>query len=295
MKIARDLKATDLRDTVFAFFGLAKSNYDYGKTLREVYIDATRSFIQNSDRNDEFWWLTGDCEELLSSEFPSWVRDPRLRARKTPSISPMTDKTQHSTECYSAAGLDRCSLRANISFSMNGDVLGVSGLHVDEVIVVGDAFGLEDNTALATLDSWRDIAIPKEEEIVDHVSFCVRNEAFWRTVLTDQPLYEYQPNNYGMEEIHRLGRSTTADPTICHLSCSTVTPYAIIAALPRIRWKRRFFMTSKGFMGLGPYNARVGDHVYVLFGVDVPFVLRRMESKGDFKIIGDWLVFIPKP
>ncbi|CAG8980594.1 hypothetical protein HYALB_00013577 [Hymenoscyphus albidus] len=46
-------------------------------------------------------------------------------------------------------------------------------------------------------------------------------------------------------------------------------------------------MTLKWFMGLGPYNASVGDHVYILFGVDVPFVLRRMESKGNFRIIGD--------
>ena len=38
--------------------------------------------------------------------------------------------------------------------------------------------------------------------------------------------------------------------------------------------KRRFFVTKKGYMGLGPQETQHGDRVFVLFGGSVPFVLR---------------------
>jgi hypothetical protein len=43
--------------------------------------------------------------------------------------------------------------------------------------------------------------------------------------------------------------------------------------------RRRFFVTSKGFFGLGPRETEEGDVVFVLYGCNVPVVLRR---KGEF-------------
>lgn len=37
---------------------------------------------------------------------------------------------------------------------------------------------------------------------------------------------------------------------------------------------RRFFITRDGYMGLGPEDTRKGDHVFVLYGGSVPFILR---------------------
>ena len=48
---------------------------------------------------------------------------------------------------------------------------------------------------------------------------------------------------------------------------------------------RRFFVTDGNLMGLGPPQAEVGDIVAVLFGSDVPFVLRQQEDK--FRLIGE--------
>lgn len=38
---------------------------------------------------------------------------------------------------------------------------------------------------------------------------------------------------------------------------------------------RRLFTTKKGYLGLGPYSAEVGDRVCILPGSDMPFVLRK--------------------
>jgi len=41
---------------------------------------------------------------------------------------------------------------------------------------------------------------------------------------------------------------------------------------------RRFFQTTKGYVGLGPIGMQKGDEVYVINGSNVPFVLRKVEQ-----------------
>ena len=53
-------------------------------------------------------------------------------------------------------------------------------------------------------------------------------------------------------------------------------------------YKRRLFFTQEGYICLAPKGARVGDQIYLLFGAEVPYVLRR---KGDglqtFEVVGE--------
>ena len=55
---------------------------------------------------------------------------------------------------------------------------------------------------------------------------------------------------------------------------------------------RRFFVTRKGYLGLGPRDTKVGDRVSVLLGSDVPFILRKREgaSRGGWKMVGETYV-----
>ncbi|KAN0120202.1 Heterokaryon incompatibility protein (HET) domain containing protein [Hyaloscypha variabilis] len=48
---------------------------------------------------------------------------------------------------------------------------------------------------------------------------------------------------------------------------------------------RRFFITEKGYLGLGPGHMEVGDQVTVLFGGNTPFILRKFEDH--FKLTGE--------
>ncbi|KAJ9650752.1 hypothetical protein H2198_009945 [Neophaeococcomyces mojaviensis] len=49
---------------------------------------------------------------------------------------------------------------------------------------------------------------------------------------------------------------------------------------------RRAFRTSKGYIGLGPQNLQLGDHVVIVHGSTVPFILRKIE-KDKFTLIGE--------
>ncbi|OTA86511.1 hypothetical protein M434DRAFT_24190 [Hypoxylon sp. CO27-5] len=50
-------------------------------------------------------------------------------------------------------------------------------------------------------------------------------------------------------------------------------------------FNRTFFITSDGCMGIGPSGAQIGDHIAVIFGGGVPYILRR-EGDG-FVLVGE--------
>ncbi|KAF2138402.1 uncharacterized protein K452DRAFT_217023, partial [Aplosporella prunicola CBS 121167] len=50
------------------------------------------------------------------------------------------------------------------------------------------------------------------------------------------------------------------------------------------------FTTAQGFMGIGPAAMAVEDRVVILYGSIVPLILRRCESSGNFKLVGECYV-----
>lgn len=53
---------------------------------------------------------------------------------------------------------------------------------------------------------------------------------------------------------------------------------------------RRFFITRRGYMGIGPPDAACLDMICVLDGASMPFVLRRLtaDGGGTWEFLGDW-------
>lgn len=50
---------------------------------------------------------------------------------------------------------------------------------------------------------------------------------------------------------------------------------------------RKFFLTADGHFGLGPPCMQTQDTIAVLFGGDVPFILRPTDSGTSYKLIGE--------
>ncbi|EPE36533.1 hypothetical protein GLAREA_08696 [Glarea lozoyensis ATCC 20868] len=59
------------------------------------------------------------------------------------------------------------------------------------------------------------------------------------------------------------------------------------ASLRRAALKRAFFVTEKGYMGLGPASIQKGDFVYVLAGGQVPFILRKHTNAETYFLMGE--------
>lgn len=58
-----------------------------------------------------------------------------------------------------------------------------------------------------------------------------------------------------------------------------IVPYGRRLTLTMVA--RRIFRTDNGLLGLGPQSLRPGDHIFVLLGARVPFVLRPLDLPGD--------------
>jgi hypothetical protein len=79
------------------------------------------------------------------------------------------------------------------------------------------------------------------------------------------------------------------------MSHVSMVPYSMLENdIEEYTLGRRFFVTEKGYFGLAPKDAQVGDRIAILFGSDVPFILRqskplenRSGSKTSWKIIGE--------
>lgn len=100
------------------------------------------------------------------------------------------------------------------------------------------------------------------------------------------------PNEFGqyfVKEANRL-RSSRVSMVPYSMLMNDIEKYAL---------GRRFFVTSKGYFGLAPKEAEAGDKIAILFGSNVPFVLRQSQRPGSrtlggktssWKIIGDTYV-----
>jgi hypothetical protein len=74
---------------------------------------------------------------------------------------------------------------------------------------------------------------------------------------------------------------------------SLVPQDTLEAGIEKFALGRRFFITKKGYFGLGPQKSEPGDRIAVLFGSGVPFVLRKCPSRSGtraWRIIGECYV-----
>jgi hypothetical protein len=86
---------------------------------------------------------------------------------------------------------------------------------------------------------------------------------------------------------------------------STSNPMTVMQVLKKIReeykamrtriysasMNRTMFVTTKGYLGLAPWNARKGDLICVLLGGSTPFLLRPVPSRHHFTLVGECYVY----
>lgn len=135
-------------------------------------------------------------------------------------------------------------------------------------------------------------------------------EACWRTALADQ-----WPRGKRLSRLGDQSQQTFESPgnkqktfdqspgDIAHGGCSvppkTASEASDIMRLPGILYQfellkgRTHFLTSNGLLGLGLDDIQVGDTVVVLFGGDVPYVLRPQATSDDlWEYRGEWSVML---
>ncbi|KAI0144497.1 heterokaryon incompatibility protein-domain-containing protein [Xylariaceae sp. FL1272] len=276
----RHFEATDPRDRIFSVISFASDaadfdiRPDYGMSYTEVYIRTTMALIARAHL--EILTLCVGLGVDEDGTLPSWVPDFSRPLRRTPlqgralvrRRNPVQSRLQPS---YLASRLER----NRFSFHRHPGT-GTDCLSLDAVCVgkIGDVGGVWESSSDET-GTWL-----KEIETLSRTMFeddAAHRKAVYRTAVADQ-------QRRSGEDKPRLSTNTVekvasdlkdrdlADVDAKALNQLGLADYAYEIQL--IARDRRPFSADGKLFGLGPMQTRPGDLIYVIYGANIPFILR---------------------
>jgi hypothetical protein len=324
----RRYHCTDPRDHVFALRGLLTdgeilAEADYTTSTKEVYARFARRFISiyqstNILRLAGITWRGLNSSDNLGA-CPSWI--PYLGTIDDFELLEIFSKPLwnfNNSNFAAAKGLGRVRKTRNAE---NDEELSIFGYPVDALDIlqpflmnIGEMSFEDFNRSV-----WRELApnLPPS-----YPTGCDPKHALFRVLIGDQnvrlrdsmnPCQEYVSDSIAwIEHGGPLDEQGASEFSIDN-QLSPVAPCSRVSAL-RIPEKmlldptwsstiaidlktsieaatacRKFLRTDRGFMGLAPQLAEVGDEVWVLLGCDVPMLLRKCDDY--YILVGECFVY----
>ncbi|KAK7743526.1 hypothetical protein SLS53_004060 [Cytospora paraplurivora] len=283
--VTRRLDATEARDKVFGLLGLAKFVdkpilADYNKTKRQVYSEAMVTIIREGmDDSYNIWSIVGSKRRGL----PSWVPDLGGHNALGGIDIKQTDKAMESILRSSFRGVPLAT------FSDDYETLYVGGVELGRVQAVIEQPITEDP----------ELANPDERfKLKDEVKTLVEESripirTMWRTLIGTRDRYfrEMTDVTWGGDQLEVLrseAKMLEAVSIICGQHDIYLKEGQDCLSKDDLRFVQRqlfevcngntLFLTDTGEVGLANVKVRKGDAVAALFGIGMPFVLRKHSS-----------------
>ncbi|KAJ5063185.1 heterokaryon incompatibility protein-domain-containing protein [Bipolaris maydis] len=281
-------EATDPRDRIFAILGFSSDSAslgirpDYDITCSDLYTKVARAILENSETLEILYAVSGNKHVKA---IPSWVPDWSVRIPST------FGSRQLGRFC--ASGYLSQSTPSFASDQYGNKLLVLTGYRVDSVALVLDCqwdpqWNMSfdpDSPVSAFLESLQNFgcerrsAYPTEEE---------RNDALWRTPIADCDAVLDVVRKIRPPATPRMKDSFDALTGVskgdsswrAHQSMLYVHTMMLESA------RRKVFMTSQGYYGLGQESLHVGDSICLLLGGDSPFIIREA-GNGYCELIGE--------
>jgi len=266
----RYAEAKDPKDKVYSLLGVVTNHFiglpelpsgpdvqiDYSRSEAEVYKGVVRHIAKTTSSLD----ILCACQNPDRARgIPSWAPDWATKRTNNPVQN--TDQWGH---------IHFACKNASIAWDLeppDDDTLVVNGVYMDSITQIG--FERTNDLEWEELkESWKILAetcVWSFEQAAD-IGPCYMNldpipQAFFETVT-----------------MGRIPKDTGHEPADL-----AMIQVAIVEATER----RRFFVTEKGFMALGPAEVKVGDMVVVIQSVHVPIVLRKDETGDGHAVVGE--------
>lgn len=300
--------ASDPRDKIYGVLGLLEGNDtklglvpDYSKSYEEVCRDATLHLIQTEESLDV---LLEDWQRLRDR--PSWALDFARDFRRPRSLLQRGELNYLDSPQSVGNELVCCASRdSKASFRVDGTDLLVYGIQFDtiETIVRFDAenlgsFVIEPAAIAQSMEVGRyidqiDVTKTSSPQEFNH-SFGDENDP-WAALrgleLLAKQLHtdSFDIARLNLEPIdvqEQFARTITGDrySEAYRIKMATSQLYREYA------WDtlrgRTFFLTERGFCGVGTPEAKVGNVVAVMFGASMPAVLQS-EAMGEYHLVGE--------
>lgn len=279
------LKCTDPRDRVYGLLGFASDasahhiSLDYSKTCLQVYLDTAVALIK---KDISIMTLHNTCSEDRLVGLPSWAPD-WSRPFATPLISIIREDIS-----YKASG----STRANFDFlGLQDSSLALSATGcVFDLIVQPEAEEMLDESKGAhpldhTLQRMGHFTSTANQSI-----FCQSQDS------TDIDRDVLRAACEGVKDTEDGGLQLATDEdfesicmeldTLSHGTSESSTVRRAMGTMKSCLKGRRLFITMGGRFGLGPKDLAQRDVLAILFGLDIPLILRETEENV-YRVIGN--------
>jgi hypothetical protein len=293
--------ATDPRDKIYAVLGLTGGLYspriDYSLDVTTVYKEAAVHAIERSGTLDIFSMIGASPRGAVkrpnragTSHYhcPSWTSDWSTKLDIL-SIRLQSEEVEL-LKLYNASG----SARAIVS-QRSPAQLDCQGAELDVIQVVGNPMGslYETGELRAVCGSWRKLTNIDRDPEKTYVGGGTWIDAFWRTLCFDN-----------IRQLYDVSRATDEDACTHDLWWFEILSGSHSSAKISVEgdenkglfrtnvdgfgqslWSaccgRSFFVTKKGYMGLGPASLQVGDSISVLLGGKMFYALRPVSEDGE--------------
>ncbi|MCJ1388261.1 hypothetical protein MMC18_001106 [Xylographa bjoerkii] len=302
----RDRSATDLRDRLYSLIGIAASNDqqaftpNHSHSTTRVYAEYASSVIQESNRLHILEYTgspTGDLEESVLKDLPSWVPDwslgwfPLLSSTalaKPYSASKVPDKIgeiQESELIVYGIKADEISTIASESYWPGPDQSDRERLAraFQTVKEMTEMVALSNSSRIISEEQQTSRIISKEQQgwceaLID--SQLRSKESDKEQLLAQIVLYVDAINHRVVGKGHVIPKESLTNPVVQE-SFS-----AIHRQMERMTHAGRSFCTTKaGRLGWASKRAMEGDIVALLYGSVVPILLRPRQD-GKFECLG---------
>ncbi|KAF2831617.1 hypothetical protein CC86DRAFT_366937 [Ophiobolus disseminans] len=301
----RNFQATNPRDKVYGLMGVAQRELshvplyvDYRKSVNEVYQDAVRSIIGDTNDLQALSYVDHGAEYYHNSGYSSWV--PRRDSPTCVCPTLWYERNEYS------AGPPLSNIRT--LFACPG-LLNVTGIYFDTVtfssheIDAQAALFVEDKALKDIFDKFAgEIEQDRSRDSSNAPGQYRLSAEALATAFTGGFTFMHSPTTYMtyVDKLHgeygywfmqdfwrRVRRESSSDA-----SSPSWNTNAYDEKARDMCNHRRIFRTSRGYVGLGPACMREEDHVVVLEGAKVPVVLRPLNlDMQEFAFTGECFVY----
>ncbi|KAH8880475.1 hypothetical protein GQ53DRAFT_736819 [Thozetella sp. PMI_491] len=298
LRMFRSRQATDPRDKVFALLGLVqhwggqdKIVPDYNMSAERVFWETTITLLKNTKSLNVLMGTLGRRENPGMGRIgPSWVPDW--------SCPPDThENTRLNNSRHYAASANTPPTPVTVH---GRSLLEIHAAEFDEVAFVGSELPLSEDGRpgrwRAVIAEW-DNSLKRLDMQNNYVGGGTIDSAFWHTLCGDIDQIgdpesglrescrttEYRSSSYAewrSVDTRRRRRTSiiagywqeSGDPS--DEDTPTQERNAFHHSVECASGWRRFFMTTRGYIGTGPRDTTAGDKIFLVSGSRVPFILR---------------------
>ena len=295
---------TDLRDSIYGFLGLARQDLvdairpDYSIPLKDVLLRTAVKYISCTGSLSFFSFTNWKpkTERLVPTWVPDWPRLGPFDVSGNEHTTPNLEQSQWRIRGQRLAmnlEFEACATRT-LSFEIiNETTVMLNGHCPGQVTHISRS---ATQLSLSRLHSEQNVLQVIETSLkffnrfADHAAFPSAAEAgedpMWRILIGDQ--YFDDPGIWRTCETTDYGAYQEFRRHLVGTSRMTIVAKEYWTSFVMANTGRRLFATNRGYIGLGPSEMQEGDHVYIISGGNIPYILRPVSGKRPqtFELVG---------